>query len=329
MPATIKPLQGKSIYYGTMKENNTYHENLEGNNLPNSLRVNPFIVPKNYFEELADRTLFLARLDQLSTAGKVSGFSVPEDFFKNQASQLISQIKIDQIDAAAFTVPANYFDQLGEQVLGQVKIDGLQDEADVPAGYFEQLSSRIMDRIQEEEEVAFSLELQDTGFTVPEGYFDAAEEEILANVAVEELQGLVKSDGFTVPNSYFDQLSNNILEQVQDKKVISLPSREERKEKTPAKRGKVYAWFTTAAAACVAAVIGLSVYNGAENKPMEVEPVALNDIPEEEIINYLSSYSDASDLEYIAEYIYQPEETKGVGTGIDEDVLEDYLNYTL
>ena len=57
--------------------------------------------------------------------------------------------------------------------------------------------------------------------------------------------------------------------------------------------------------------------------------MTLHQIPEEEIINYLSSYGDPSDLDYYVEYIDQPEESIEVGAGIAVEDLENYLNYTL
>ncbi len=328
MPQTIKPFAAKTIYYGTMKENNTYYENLGGNQLPNSLRVNPFIVPENYFEKLAERSLFFAKLDQISDTGKI-GLSTPKGFFEEQESQLLGQIKIDQYQSVdSFTVPEQYFDQMSDQILAQVQIDGIKEmeETEVPAGYFENLTDRILNRIEEEE---LSLEIAEPGFTVPEGYFEDADNQIMASIYTEELKSQVQTEGFEVPAGYFENMSNAILDKVQDKKVIQLPSRDESKTSDSRKKGKVYAWLTSAAAACVAAVIGVSVYNSDNNQPMQTEKLSLNEIPEDEIINYLSNYSDASDLEYYAEYIYQPEESKGVGSGIDEEVLEDYLNYTL
>jgi len=311
-----------------MKEYNTYYENLGDNQLPNSLRVNPFIVPENYFEKLAERSLFLTKIDQISDSGRI-GFNTPKGFFENQESQLLSQIKIDHYkNVDHFSVPEGYFDQMNEQILSQVNIEGrmVANEDEVPAGYFDSLTSRILNRIEEEE---LTLEIAEPGFTVPEGYFKTAEDNIMTSVYAEDLKSKVEKDGFEVPSGYFEQMSNAILDKVQDKKVIQLPSRDESKSSDSKKKGKIYVWLTSAAAACIAAVISVSVYNTDANNPMSMEKISLNDIPEQEIINYLSSYSDASDLEYYAEYIYQPEESKGIGNGIDEEVLEDYLNYTL
>jgi thiol:disulfide interchange protein len=62
-------------------------------------------------------------------------------------------------------------------------------------------------------------------FTVPPGYFDESEQQIISAIKLEEL----KSDkGFTVPENYFDELSNNIqsrinLEELKSKEDFTVP----------------------------------------------------------------------------------------------------------
>lgn len=48
-----------------MKENNTYHEGMEANNLPDSLRVNPFDVPEGYFKDLHESLISQVKLESL------------------------------------------------------------------------------------------------------------------------------------------------------------------------------------------------------------------------------------------------------------------------
>ena len=62
-------------------------------------------------------------------------------------------------------------------------------------------------------------------FTVPPGYFDESEQQIISAIKLDEL----KSDkGFTVPENYFDELSNNIqsrinLEELKSKEDVTVP----------------------------------------------------------------------------------------------------------
>src|SRR5690606_42112708 len=91
----------------------------------------------------------------------------------------------------------------------------------------------------------------------------------------------------------------------------------------------VSSWLGSYAAACAAVLIGIKFYQQEAAQRHFNETMTLQDVPEEEIINYVSSNSDPSDLDYYVEYIYQPEESKGIGSGIDAEDLEEYLNYTL
>ncbi len=309
-----------------MKENNTYHENTGSNNLPNSLRVNPFIVPDNYFNELPSRILFQVKLEEIK--GKdTAGFSTPEGYFDTLESQLISNIKIDGLrEGEGFQVPQGYFDKLDDQVMAQVKIDQLQDGlTEVPQGYFENLADRIMAKV---DQVELPIAKQEDGFAVPEGYFAESEDSIMASIAVEKLKATVGEDGFGVPAGYFNTLENAILDQVNEPKVIQMPA-----AKKDANQGggfRKYAWISAVAAACVSIFVAVNTFNADPNNESKENSLALNEIPEEEILNYLSSYSDASDISEFAEYIYEPQdESTTVGSGIDAEDLKEYLNYTL
>src|SRR5258708_17489083 len=64
-------------------------------------------------------------------------------------------------------------------------------------------------------------------FTVPEGYFDELEQQILSSVKLDELKNHAPEQGFTVPENYFEELSNNInarinIEEALDKENTGL-----------------------------------------------------------------------------------------------------------
>src|SRR5690606_41944146 len=91
-------------------------------------------------------------------------------------------------------------------------------------------------------------------------------------------------------------------------------------------------WIRYAAAACVGAVLGTASYNAVLNQEEHIElniEAHLASIPEQDIIHDLASSRDSDDILYITEYLYQPEESEGVGSHIKEDDIEDYLNYML
>lgn len=61
-------------------------------------------------------------------------------------------------------------------------------------------------------------------FTVPDGYFDEAEQQIMSFIKLDELKNSALSQGFTVPENYFEELSSNInsrinIEEASDKEA--------------------------------------------------------------------------------------------------------------
>lgn len=275
-----------------MKENNTYHEGMEGANLPESLRVNPFSVPTDYFE-----TLTSTITAQIGLEGKVP----PE--------------------AQTFSVPDAYFGQLTERITAQVAFAKPDEEAQswsTPEGYFETLQDTIQSRIKVE------TIAQQESFVAPTGYFESLGERIQGKVFEDNLRSTVAVDGFTAPTLYFEKLTANISAKVK------ATSAETVVEDKPVRRMYAQRWIQYAAAACVATVLGTASYNAViEHNEVDVTETHLAAIEEEEIVNYLTSSKGNDDLLYIMEYIYQPAESEGVCSKIKEDDIEDYLNYTL
>ena len=310
-----------------MKENNTYYDFTGDFNPSNSLRANPFTVPESYFEELPKHIISNIKLE-MQGFKDYKGFVVPEGYFETLASQSISLPKLDLFNKKEdYATPEGYFENLSDQLLSQIKLDKFKsEESTVPTGYFESLADRIIGRI-EEVNLPEELEGKDTGFTVPDLYFEQTEDQIFAGIAVERLKEEVKEDGYSVPSGYFDTLSDNILAKVAEPKIIRMPT--EQRNYTPTRKIGKLAWFSSVAAACVALVIGVSIYNGDQQVNNTDQSAALQEIPKDEILGYLSSVSDASDITEFAEYIYEPEKSDNIAEGIEDTDLEEYLNYTL
>ncbi len=56
----------------------------------------------------------------------------------------------------------------------------------------------------------------------------------------------------------------------------------------------------------------------------------LSEIPKQEIINYLAESASGDDMIYMAQYTDEANlPTKGFGSNISKQEIEDYLNYTL
>jgi len=277
-----------------MKENNTYHQHSEGDNLPEYLRVNPFIVPEGYFDDLESNILLHLK-------------PVP-----NLA-----------IQKETFQVPAGYFDDLQSRILAVAKLEQLaqstpEESFTVPNQYFETLQDRISLRISEER---LRDEVRTDGFQVATGYMDELTQSIMANVSLEQMTAGVTKDGFAVPADYFDKLSIDL-------KRVTAPKEE---TATPIRRLNNSNWMRYAAAACIVAVLGVGTFFGLR-QPAETtmaSEATLSNISDDEIMNYLAATSSGDDMVYFTKYIYQPDDAKGVGKQIDEEDLEEYLNYTL
>lgn len=240
-----------------MKEDNTYYDGMDGVNLPGSLRATPFMVPENYFEQLASSVLSQTHLPYISHPKKTD-----------------------------FSVPKNYFPQLTSDIQLRLKLEPYRDnEPEVPADYFERLSARIQTKVFEE-----------------------------------KLKAQIPNDGFAVSAGHNDTLRDRIIAR----------TIEEKPQKAKIRKLNFRLWVQYAAAACVAMVLGVLSYNlvdkGPEAKVIESQ---LASIPDEEIFHYLSSSNNSDDIFYIMEYMYQPNESEGVCSKIEENDIEDYLNYML
>jgi hypothetical protein len=76
----------------------------------------------------------------------------------------------------------------------------------VPEGYFDNLDEQILSKIKLEE-------LRGNGFTIPEGYFDELAGNIQSRIAVEEALDK-EATGFAVPEGYFDNLEQQIQSRI-------------------------------------------------------------------------------------------------------------------
>ncbi|GGH31562.1 hypothetical protein GCM10011418_44460 [Sphingobacterium alkalisoli] len=303
----IKPFSDKSIYTHTMKEINTYDGELGGNKLPEALRVNPFTVPPDYFNVQESSILSLVRLDKLA---------IQKD---NQAT------------------PEGYFEKLQNDILAKVAEQKLKDEVattgfTIPAGYLEGAEEAILHRIAEAQ---LKNAVDQDGYEVPTAYFETLEQDILLNVAIEKLKTEVSETGYQVPAGYFDRLSEKTsmipastnthesamkgrygqLETV-EKEIRTLPSRKR--------------WASYAAAAAVAALIGIGSYFSfsQQDEAIYSEDISFSEIPDEAIVSYLAQTSDGNDMIFFSEYLEIPE-TVEIGSQVKDKDIEEYLNYML
>lgn len=299
----IKPLEDNSIYTDTMKENNTYHEHMEGPKFPKSLCVNSFSVPENYFKESARHIMAQVYIEAQASGTEES-----------------------------FVVPQGYFDQLQNSILAQTRIDTLSSENTefaVPDHYFGQLSETIKNKIAEENLKAVA---KDPGFAAPEGYFEQAVIQLQRTLALDPVVGST-SGGFTVKEDYFDQLTANITERISTDSVVDHASVA---KETPVRRIGVNRWIKYASAACVAVILSLGVYFGLNSDTIPTttdlyafDEVTFGNISDDELMDYLAMNGDSYDLFYFAEYMDGWELEDGISIDVEDEDLEDYINYML
>ncbi|WP_406683107.1 hypothetical protein N1F78_10460 [Seonamhaeicola sp. MEBiC1930] len=143
--------------------------------------------------------------------------------------------------------------------------------------------------------------IEESGFKVPDGYFDTLEDNIMSELKLKEL---TNSSGFKAPNNYFDTLEDVIINNISketEPKVIQLFS----------KKRLIY---FSGIAATILLLLTLN-FNTKTEEELDYQTVE-NYILDENISSYeIASLLDENDL---AEELF-------IENGIDEDVIEDYI----
>lgn len=147
---------------------------------------------------------------------------------------------------------------------------------------------------------------RDSGFKVPEGYFQDFEAEMMARISFSE-KG-INEKPFKVPENYFEQLEERVFERL---------------EKTPQK-GKVIQLSNRrilSYVASVAAVLAILFTSIMYNSTSQVE---FNDLDMVAVENYLFESLDLENpnLAPVEDYNY----TASANPNIDKEALLEYLN---
>ncbi|UIR54961.1 hypothetical protein LZQ00_11795 [Sphingobacterium sp. SRCM116780] len=279
-----------------MKENSTYHEGMDANNLPNSLRVNPFGTPENYFNDLTSSLISKVKLESRK---EEENFDIPTDYFASLQEKIFARIaeeKIkEQVQTDGFYVPEDYFPQLQNDTLTKVFEDKLKSQVD-----------------------------QD-GFDVPSAYFADLNAQISSKISESNLKQLAALDGFEVPKDYFDGLASKITKSIQVESGTVV-----KKEVVIRSITKQRSWARYGAAASLAIVLGIGGYFGYQNSNAQKQQSNLAQVSDQEIINYLAQTGGGDDLFYVAKYM-DSDDIEKVGTNgkIKDEDIEEYLKYTL
>lgn len=319
-----------------MKENGTYHDGLEPTNLPASLRENPFGLPENYFNDLESKIITQVKLIECKDE---SIFEVPEGYFDNLSDAIMCKITEDnlknQIASDGFEIPAQYTSELTSTIFNRISEDKLKetiasDGFTIPANYDQSLENSIFARIAEQK---LKETISTDGFSVAAGYEETLESAIFARIAEDKLKELIVEPGFDLPQHYFETLSD---------RIIVNAVQEPEKDNTPIHQiGGPKKWYARyAVAASFAAMLSIGGYWGYQYQQQNAAPVEtvaeeqlsqhLSEIPKQEIINYLAASASGDDMIYMSQYTDEANlPTKGFGSNISKQEIEDYLNYTL
>lgn len=182
----------------------------------------------------------------------------------------------------------------------------------VPAGYFATLKGEILLR----KEITDTAE---SSFLVPSHYQESLKTAIHARIAEEKLRTVLETETLPLPNGYFDDLQQRIL----SKTTLV-------KEVLPIKRKPTHHWFSYAAAACIALAIGIFSIMQWDNvgyKKTVNEQAKFETLPTQEIINYLSFYSEPEDLLYLSEQL--PAISSDFTDDLSTEEIEAYLKNSI
>lgn len=208
-----------------------------------------------------------------------------------------------------YTVPNGYFENLSFRTIQKCQNTGDGPSTfGVPDGYFEQLTDSITVKIAEQ---TLRTTVNESGFVVPDDYFSASEQRLMA---IRKINERVTDTGFTIPDHYFDTLPHRIMP-------------ETHQAVTPIRRLHRPKWVAYAAAASVALVLGLAGMFGIAIDTSDTKS-PLASVSDEQIVDYLELYGPPNDMIYISEQL-DDFDGHSIGQGISEEDIEAYLNHTL
>ncbi|MCP9750519.1 hypothetical protein [Ferruginibacter sp. HRS2-29] len=216
----------------------------------------------------------------------------------------------------------------------------------VPDNYFNELPANVLQLLQPDQPLSFS-KAATPAMSVPEGYFDGLASSILNKIksqaeetVVEEISSLSpaiaaigKRNVFTVPEGYFDGISSEALKNIAPQaKVVQLKA-----------NNRIIRYM---AAAVVAGVIGLSIFNLAGNKSQgkvngyEAELMAeantilknktfdkeLNSLSDKDIEQYLTDNGENVDAALVASTVVDDTNLPSAEEYIiDDNTLDNFL----
>ncbi len=195
----------------------------------------------------------------------------------------------------------------------------------VPDGYFNSFPGECLTLIQLSPSFG---QISNSQQTTPEGYFDNLANDILLKIKYSDSELPIfgkLNHPFKVSSEYFETLSSHLLQRVQPAKVVSM------------KRN----FFRYAAAAVITGILGLSLFNLADNKDTSEPAIlsyaqttivkddaidkALESIKDEEIVDYLSTRGQDVNTALVASTIDDNNLPSAEDYLLDENTLNEFL----
>lgn len=180
----------------------------------------------------------------------------------------------------------------------------------VPEGYFEIMADQLNSQIK-----VLSLDDAKDIYSVPNDYFSTLSENINSRIKLEDQKETLVP--FSVPDKYFENLQKNVQAKIN--------SSTEQATKPFVKR-IINNWITYAAAACITAVIGLSIYTANSSDSISKQMAAL---PSDAIADYLKLHSDAADGFMIISNLNTKTDVSAIETDLSDAEIEHYLESNL
>lgn len=213
----------------------------------------------------------------------------------------------------------------------------------VPEGYFAQLPEEIIAIVAPTPSLLDSLP-KNTSFEVPAGYFESLADNILGKIRMQEVEreelqqlspylaSLSKTLPFSIPDNYFETLPAHLLatinqpiasDQSQPTETAAQSIQQARVIAIPRSLRTFLAAAVTVGVIIMSALWGNELYNdanplktGLKIRTDEQFNVALSNVSDQEIVDYLKQHADGSDIESIASQVNSE----------DLPEVEDYFN---
>ncbi|MBK9736241.1 MAG: hypothetical protein IPO92_15280 [Saprospiraceae bacterium] len=128
-------------------------------------------------------------------------------------------------------------------------------------------------------------------YHVPEGYFEAVEDQILSQMALTEMDNHV---GMDVPEGYFNRLEDIVMEQV----AIMSKSNDNLVSLQPVRK-LAYLKYVAAAASITLVITMLFFFN---NKDLNIDTATSDNVTHDEYITYIQQNMDEFDINQLIEH---------------------------